>query len=360
MRKLKWITVFILLMAMIVTGCMYNGPKNSIGSMGQNEGKAFVWPESTPSEQGMNQERLTQAEEQILSNHRRIDSLLIIKNGYLVYEKYFNGKSGEMTTGVFSITKSIISALTGIAIEQGYITGTDQKLSSVLTEMSKQSDSQKMNITIHDALTLSGGLASVDDDFENWIQSPDYLQFAMDKPMVSDPGTVFKYSTGLPHMLSVILTRTTGMSTKEYADQNLFGPLDIVNYQWQQDSTGMYNGGTNLSMLPRDMAKLGYLYLQHGKWRGEQIIPEAWVDESTRKQINVDADNDYGYLFWLKMMSDGQGNKISAYEAVGYGGQHIRVIPELNTVVVITSNIASSEVSDPNELMEKYILPALR
>lgn len=362
MRTFKWITMFILLMATILSGCMQNeqNSADSVEQLDQNEEKEFIWPESTPSEQGLNEEKLNLAEEQITANYTSVYSLLIIKNGYLVYEKYFDWKNGETTTGVYSITKSVISALTGIAIDQGYLTGTDQKLSSVLTEMSEQSDPQKMDITLHDALTLSGGLATVDDDFENWIVSPDYLQFAMDKPMVTAPGAVFSYSTGLPHMLSAILSRTTGMSTKEFADKNLFGPLDIVDYQWQQDSTGMYNGGTNLSMLPRDMAKLGYLYLQHGKWGGKQIIPEAWVEESTRNQINVDANTDYGYLFWIKTMQDEQGNKISAYEANGYRGQHIRMIPELNTVIVITSDAGSSEVANTDELMEKYILPALR
>jgi CubicO group peptidase (beta-lactamase class C family) len=179
----------------------------------------------------------------------------------------------------------------------------------------------------------------------------------IEQPLTSALGTKFVYNTGLTHLLSAVLTKATGKSTKAFADQYLFGPLEITKYKWEMDAQGFYNGGTNLSLTPRDMAKLGYVYLHHGKWEGKQLIPEAWVAESTMKQINVEPNTNYGYLFWISEF-EGKGKKLFTYEASGYGGQHIRVIPELDTVIVVTSDSSSREESDANELIQKYIVPA--
>ncbi|MEF2966762.1 serine hydrolase [Paenibacillus sp. M1] len=351
------------ILAMFMTGCDRSGnqPENSsvevpiATEVAQDNNSTFVWPEASPGELGADGELLLQMEEEVTENYPAINSLLIVKNGNIVYEKYFNNATKDTPVPVYSVTKSVMSALTGIAIEQGYFMGTDQKLSEFLPAIKEQEDKRKQEITIRHALTMTGGLERVDDNYYAWYYTSDWVASAVGLPLTDEPGAVFEYNTGLPHLLSGALTEASGMSTKEFADKYLFGPLEITNYNWDHDSTGVYNGGNTLFLLPRDMAKFGYLYLNKGKWGDRQIVPGDWVEASTRKQVSAYDGGEYGYLFWIMNVSDSQGNLLSAYEANGYLGQHIRVIPELDTVVVVTS----SQDSNVHGLVESYIVPAL-
>jgi CubicO group peptidase (beta-lactamase class C family)/polyisoprenoid-binding protein YceI len=318
---------------------------------------SFVWKESTLKDQGIDEALIGKIDEEISKNYKKIYSLLIIKNGFMVYEKYYHSHDKDTITPVFSVTKSVLSALTGIAIKEGNLSSVDQKISDLIPDNFNGKTENKKEITIRHALTMTGGLDSVDANIGSWFKSSNYVNYVIDQPLTSASGTKFVYNTGLTHLLSAVLTKATGKSTKAFADQYLFGPLEITNYKWDMDPQGVYNGGTNLSLTPRDMAKLGYVYLHHGKWEGKQLIPEAWVAESTKKQIDVNSQTNYGYLFWISEL-EGKGKKLFSYEAFGYGEQHIRVIPELDTVIVVTSDSNSSEMSNANELIQKYIVPA--
>lgn len=358
----KGMMIVLLAANVVLSGCSTKTENTSASRASENPASvSFAWKESTPREQGMKEDLLEQIDGEIRKNQTKLLSFLVVKNGYIVYEKYYQNRNKDTYTGVFSVNKSILSALTGIAIEKGFLKGTDQKVSDVLPELfTNQTDSRKKDITLRNVLTMTGGVEPVDNNIQSWFQSPDWLSGTIDKPMIQDPGTTFNYNTGLSHLLSGVLTKTTGMSTRAFADQYLFGPLNITNYDWERDPKGIYVGGTNLSLTPRDMAKFGYLYLHKGVWEGKQIVPKAWVEESVQKKIKADTNNDYGYYFWLKNLKDSQGKGVFAYEANGYGGQIIRVIPELDTVIVATSNHMSQEKGDYNYLINNYVIPAIR
>jgi CubicO group peptidase (beta-lactamase class C family) len=341
----------VLVAVVALSGCQETKIRSVEKSPQANEAAIFTWKESGPKDQGMNEELLNQIDEDVTRNYAKLYSLLVVKNGSIVYEKYYHYKNKDTYTNVFSVTKSIVSALTGIALQKGFLKSTDQKISEFLSEyFANQDDPRKKDITIRHVLTMNGGLDPVDRNIQAWFQSRDWIADTIDKPMVKDPGTGFGYNTGLTHVLSGVLAKATGLSTKSFADRYLFGPLNITNYQWEQDPKGIYSGGTNLYLTPRDMAKFGYLYLHKGEWEGNQIIPKDWVEASIQKQVT---DANYGYLFWI------QDKKPFSFEANGYGGQYIRIIPELDTVVVITSNANLPGGSNPIDLINKYIIPAV-
>ncbi|NEW07566.1 serine hydrolase [Paenibacillus sp. SYP-B3998] len=360
-RGMKVVMVMTICTLSILSGCSQTQKASS--NLVQEKGKAasYVWKEALPKDMGMDEVILNQMDSAVESKHTRTYSVLIVRNGHIVFEKYYHNKTRNTPTGVFSVTKSVLSALTGIAIEKGYVKNVDQKISDFLPQVfSDVTDSRKKEITIKQALSMTGGLESVDNTIGVWFQSPDWNMNTINKPLRNEPGSKFEYNTGLPHLLSGVLTKATGMSTEQFANKYLFGPLDITNYEWSQDPQGITSGGTRLSLTPRDMAKLGYLYLHEGEWEGQPIVSKKWVQASIHKQVEVDANTDYGYLFWLPDVKDKNGKKVFAFEANGYGGQYIRVIPEWNLVVVMTSNPDSSANSSPEELMRTYIYPSIK
>jgi CubicO group peptidase (beta-lactamase class C family) len=344
-----------------LTGCYSTAPASPANEASiSSNAQGYVWKESTPEEQQMNNDIIQQLDQEIRSKHHRLYSFMIIRNGHIVFESYYNQRTKDMPTGVFSVNKSVLSALTGIAIEQGSLR-LDQKLSALLPAYFEgQTDSRKKDLTIRHTLTMTGGLTSVDDSIDRWFQSPDWVAYTINQPMLLEPGSQFGYNTGLTHLLSASIAKSTGMSTKEFADLHLLGPLDITNYEWARAPEGVYVGGTNFSLTPRDMAKLGQLYLNKGRWEGQQLVPQAWVEESIRTQTPIDGIRDYGYLFWTSKVKDREGKELQSFEASGYGGQHIRVIPDLQLIVVATSNHLSPKRSDVNQLIEQFVIPAIQ
>ena len=324
----------------------------------------FAWKTSTPEEQGLDITFLDNADKRIQDNYPNIYSLLVVKNGFLVYEKYYQGMNEKDANPVYSVTKSVMSALTGIAISDGLIEGKDQKVSDIVPKYFKDvDDKRKKDITVKNVLTMQGGLESVDDDFLSFYISRDYFEYTVSQPMNFDAGTKFTYNTGLTQFLSAIIEETSKMSTYEYAQKKLFNPLGIEGVNWHCDSEGHYSGGFGLSLTPRDMAKFGYLYLKNGEWDGDQIVPQQWIKDSTRKQVSVDSDSAYGYLFWIKELKAKEDGKVlDAYAAAGSGGQYIVVVPELDIVTVITANdnSRSNDNSDTVDIMWDYVIKAVK
>jgi CubicO group peptidase (beta-lactamase class C family) len=242
---------------------------------------------------------------------------------------------------LYSCTKSVTSALIGIAIEEGYIGGVDDKILDYFDEDDIQiNDSRKQNITIANLLTMSAGfewnesISYYDpaNSFRQLITSDNWVQFVLDRPMVSNPGLIFNYNSGISHLLSAIIQKTTGKTTLEFANEHLFGPLGITNIFWDTDPQGINFGGSELYLTPRDMAKFGYLYLNNGSWDGIQIISHQWVNASISHQIIVSEYNDYGYQWWMPKNG-------SQYLAVGWSAQRIYVMPDYNIVLVFTANV---------------------
>lgn len=311
------------------------------------------WRTSPPEEQGMDSQKLAQMLEEIDEQEINLHSLLVIRNGYIVSETYFNSYQKETRHELYSCTKSFISTLVGIALDQEYIEGIDQSVVDYFPEKTfKNMDDQKQAITIQDLLTMQPGFDWQEGDpiYQEMYQSPDWVKLVLDTSMISSPGTQFNYCSGCSHVLSAILQQTTG-DTRDFAERILFHPLGITNIRWDADAQGIPIGGWGLQLTPRDMAKLGYLYLQDGQWAGQQIVSPEWVNEATYTHVDLEGVQGYGYQWWTFP-------SISAYMALGRYGQAIIVIPEHELVIVTT---AALENHDPIFLLiEQYILPAVQ
>lgn len=372
MKKCLSIIIFIILIC--IGGCtqeVETSDENNITEtvVGNDVTGTAAWPTnawstSSPEEQGIDPNLLNNADMRIHENYPNIYSLLVIRHGYLVHEKYYQGMDENSANPVFSVTKSIMSALTGIAMEEKLIDDVDQKISEFIPEYFEQIDNIKKNeITIENVLTMTGGLESVDTSFSSYYVSKDWLSYALKKPLANNPGEKFIYNTGLTHFLSGIISETSHMKTKDFADKFLFNPIGISVDMWESDQKGNNGGGFGLSMKPVDMARFGYLYLNNGLWDGKQIIPKEWIKESTQKQISVDANKDYGYLFWIQTILDKAHNKeVFTYRAEGYAGQIIMIIPEFDMVVVITANEwkSSNDNTATSDVITDYIIPAVK
>lgn len=299
-----------------------------------------AWKTSSPESQGMSSQKLQEMESYINSANiqNNIDSLLIIRNGYLVYESYPSPYYNEnMRHHIFSCTKVFISAFIGIALEEGYISGLDDYVLDYFPNKTFDNmDSRKEAITIKDLLTMTSGLAWIDQvNYYQMASSYNWVQFILDQPMEHQPGEVWNYNSGGSHLLSAILDQETPNGTLNYAKTWIFDPLNITNYHWDLDRQGIPNGGTLLHLTPRDMAKFGFLYLNNGNWNGTQLIPSSWITEATTHFINLEFDqghgSGYGYQWWIY-------RGFNAFSARGSYEQYIVVIPDLNLVVVSTGN----------------------
>lgn len=267
----------------------------------------------------------------------RLHSLLISHKGELVLERYFNGSNRQQTANVKSVSKSWISALVGIAIEQGHIQGLDQPIAEFYPELhGNQDEEAKGSITIGNLLSMQAGLETT--SFYNygaWVLSDDWVRFALQQPMLAEPGTRLLYSTGNTHLLSDILTRATGKSTLQFARDELGQPLGFHIESWPTDPKGIYFGGNNMEITPRQMLVFGELYLNNGRANGKQVIPENWVKTSLepRAESLRERGRFYGYGWWLRDMAG-----VPVAYAWGYGGQFILLATNLDLVVVTTSS----------------------
>lgn len=316
------------------------------------------WRTSTPEEQGMDSGVLAAMLEEIQQRGHNIDSVSVTRNGYLVADAAIYPYKQDTKHIIHSCTKSIVSALIGIAIEQGYIDDVQTPVLDFFPGRSVENmDENKKSMTLEDLLTMSSGLSCRDSYLYRWSglnemrASSDWIQHMLDLPMAETPGTKFEYCNGASFLLSAILTETTGMSAHEFADKHLFGPLGITDVIWPTNPQGINIGWGELRMRPQDLAKVGYLYLRGGEWDGEQIIPSSWVEESTRKHISGTLEDGYGYQWWI----DDSG----IFMAVGYAGQFIFVVPEKELVVVITSDLGDRDFYVPQVLLVDYIIPAV-
>jgi CubicO group peptidase (beta-lactamase class C family) len=352
LRKLAFIALVAVISAISI----------SLNCFSMNDRTISDWKISTPGEQGIDLKTLSGSEKAIKNDFQAVTSLLVVRHGYLVYERYYLGNNKNDYTHVFSVTKSVISALTGIALREKLITGLDQKISDVYPEYFKNTDPKKKEITIKNLLTMTGGLEPVDNNYGAWFHSGDWFEYVINRPLTSNPGEKFTYNTGLTHVLGGVIAGSAKMSIKKFADRYLFSHLGITNYRWDTDPKGNYGGGHLLYLTPRDMAKFGYLYLKGGKWGEKQVVPEEWVKESTRVQADPGDGRKYGYLWWLENKRDKVHNKqFSMFSAIGYGGQYITVIPELDLVVVITCDayLPSNKGDATNQIIVDYVIPSV-
>ena len=264
----------------------------------------------------------------------RLHSLLASWRGEVVLERYFNGARATRGANVKSVSKSIISALVGAAIHRGLIPGHKAPIATYLPELAKDRDTRKHAITIEDLLTMRSGLQSTSNrNYGAWVQSRNWVQHALSRPLLRAPGTQMDYSTGNTHLLSAILTKAAATSTWQFAQDALAKPLGFTLERWPQDPQGVYFGGNDMVLTPRQMLAFGELYLNRGRANGHQVVPESWVVGSLipRGYSRISGQR-YGYGWWIRELAGHQ-----AYYAWGFGGQYIILVPDLELVVVTTS-----------------------
>jgi CubicO group peptidase (beta-lactamase class C family) len=313
------------------------------------------WRTSSPEAQGMDSQRLSQGLVFVQQQELSLYSLLVIRHGYLVSETYFRSETVDSRREIYSCTKSFVSTLVGIAIDKGYIDGVNHRVMDFFPGLTPENpDARKDGMTLDDLLTMRSGLDwdESDSGIMGLYRSADWVKAVLDNPLKEQPGSVFRYCSGCSHVLSAIVQNVTGANTREFAEKNLFGPLGISGAIWDSGSAGVPIGGWGLHITPRDMAKLGYLYLRNGMWDGQQIVSADWVKIATQTHAQVPDDPlDYGYQWWTYPA-------LAAYSALGRYGQTILVIPRLDLVVVTTASLPNH---DPIfELVRDYIVPAVQ
>lgn len=291
----------------------------------------------------------------------RLKSLLVSHQGSLVLERYYHGARAGQLANIKSASKSVIAALVGIAIAKGHIKSAGQPIADYFPELAKDPEPKKREITIDDLLTMRSGLDSTSGrQYGAWVRSRNWVRYALARPLIDEPGTRVEYSTGTSHLLSAILTKATQKSTWQFAQEELAKPLGFNLARWPQDPQGIYFGGNDMLMTPRQMVAFGELYERGGRVGERQLIPKEWVEKADDGvgRSRWGSDREYGYGFWVRDFAGHQ-----SYYAWGYGGQFIFIIPSLDLVVVTTSR---SDVTTERrdhldaiyELVESQILPA--
>lgn len=319
------------------------------------------WRISMQEDQNMDPEMIQDIKSFIDTEKKLISSLIIIRNGYLVEEEYFGRSDSYSLNPIYSVTKSIIATLIGIAIQEGYINSIHDKVLEFFPDFEfENANGSKQDMTIYHLLTMTCGLDwnewwvsynSINNDLTAVKTTEDWVQYILDKPMADEPGTVMNYNTGASHILSAIITQAYGNSTEAFAIKYLFEPLGITKYSWLVDSSDITRGGEGLSLRAIDMAKIGYLYLNNGTWNGVSIVNSDWIENTTTAKVNFDYEFSYGYQWWIY-----RNNPTKTYFAWGWAGQRIFVIPEKDLVVIFTSYDFSYSLH--LFLLNQYILPA--
>ena len=371
--------------------------------------QSIDWVISSSEKQGMSQEKLLQLDQELKNGiHGFIDSFLVIRNNHLVFEEYYENDYGELTKNrrseqakimqinygdkarpiynyydsewhpyykesklhtIQSVSKSVTSALIGIAIERGEIPSIDEKISSYFPEYKAYfNDPLKQSITVQDLLTMTAGIKWDEgstaytnplNDAANMESSEDWLEYILTLPMNSIPGENFIYNSGITILLSHILYKATNMHIDEYAKKYLFGPLGISNFYWKKTPTGLIDAEGGLYLSSRDFAKIGYLYLQDGQWNNKQLLTKKWVKSTMLPDTHIpESTRKYGYQWWLVPNPNNENSWI--YSGSGYGGQYLLVFPENQLVVVFTGWNIFDQARPSIESLSKRIINAIQ
>ena len=332
------------------------------------------WRRADPTAVGMRPELLADLEREVSARFGRIRAVLINRGGQLVFERYFGGCGQDDAHLVASVTKSVLSALVGIAIDRGFIRGVDQRVLDFFPDYAPGGHERlKRRLTLKHLLTMTAGFQwrtgprGHELFLDRLRRSRDWVAFILNLPVKEGALGTFQYNSAAAHLLSAIITRSTGRCAREFAATHLFGPLGIDlpaddtphgqsraavfgnrGVSWPTDPHGNSIGGWGLVLRPRDMARFGLLYLNRGRWNGAQIVPTRWVEESVTPHTPG-----YGYLWWLRDV-----NGVFVFSAAGRGGQHIFCVPEHELVVVVASE-PGERFRDPWPLLEDFVLPAV-
>ena len=291
----------------------------------------------------------------------RLRSLLISVDGKILEEQYFNGAQAGRAENLKSASKSVLSALVGIALDRGYLKSVREGIGNFFPQYFTGEDAKKKTITIEDLLTMRSGLEGTSNvNYGRWVQSSHWVRHVLSRPLVDEPGGRMIYSTGNSHLLSALLTQATRVSTFEFARRYLADPLGIPLTPWVRDPQGIFLGGNEMHWTPRGMLAFGELYLNRGRVGGRQVVAQGWIQESLKPRTRSSwSGREYGYGWWI----DSLGGH-ATYYAWGHGGQFIFVVPALKLVVATTSVPMPGDGRREHQhaiydLMEREIIPAV-
>ncbi len=317
------------------------------------------WRVASPGDAGMSAVLLERANARAAAIPR-MRSLLVLRKGKLIVERYYGGTTDRTLFDVRSVTKSIVSTLAGIALDRGKIDSLGESIGEYIRSAAEIVPPDVGALTFRHLLTMSGGFEwheTGGDAYGNWISSGDHIQYLLDQPIVDEPGTTFNYNSAAVHLLGVALQNAVGMSLPEFADNYLFGRIGIDRLTWESLPGDYVNAGAGLDLRSRDLARIGQLFLQKGISGGHAIVPESWVAKATSPRYDrlpsfgpLTAVN-YGYLWWIE-----QGQPEPAFMAWGYGGQFIYVVPDLDLVVVTTTHWGGLSADSGSSGIEAQVL----
>jgi CubicO group peptidase (beta-lactamase class C family) len=339
----------ILFMAVLAAGCA----AQSVPPTQRDYWPTADWRTADPGALGVDSGRLQALDAHIQAEMPHIYSVVVARRGYVVFERTYQNFYPDFDFEAASITKSVTGMLVGIALNQGTIDSLDQAVIDFFPEYDDGTlDSRTPKITVRHLLTMTSGYDWSEEYGWRWPEGSSWMAFALRMITAHKPGEVFTYNTPAAHLLSGIITRATGMSLADFANQNLFAPLGIAPPEWSTDPEGYTTGAHGLHLRAREVAKLGYLALNRGRWDGAQIVPAAWLAESTRQHSagGFPEYAPYGYLWWV-------APEYGAYFAAGYGGQYLYVVPSLD-LVVITSETERPH-NENRDLIEQGVIAAV-
>ena len=330
---------------------------------------AAPWASATVAEAGGSPETVERGLARARANPR-ILSVLAAKDGRLVVEEYFGVGHADSLNDVRSVTKSVVSALTGAAVERGDL-ALDDPIAGHLEAVTGRLPPEKAAVTVRQLLAMTSGFewneSGGGGSYYEWITSDDPVGHLLAKPLSDPPGRRFNYNSAAVHLLGIVLEQATGASLPDLAQQMLFGPAGVTRARWEPLGAGRHNGGAGLDLRPRDLARFGQLFLQGGRSGLRQVLPSGWVELSTAEKFGWRTDSgslrgiSYGFLWWVA-----PGAAEPFYFAWGYGGQYVVVVPGLNLVVVATNDWrgvgADAEFYEQEtvEIVLRYLVPAFR
>lgn len=315
------------------------------------------WIVADPAEENVDPS-LPATLDEILPTYPAVTGFVVIRNGVIVSEHYANGYGPEDRIDIRSVTKSVVGTLIGIALERGDLASLDQTIGEVIPDrIPDGADPATAGITIRSLLTMTSGLDwNYRTDYSRLEASDDPLSLTLSQPVVAEQGSIYVYNSGGSHVLGVMLETVTGRQLEAYADAVLFRPLGIERGRWRETPQGEAIGGYGLFLTPRDMARLGLLYLQEGRWNGEQLLSADYIEDATTYQSDGDGTGGtpYGYQWWV---TDASG--YDAFFALGFGGQYIYVVPDLDLIVVAAVGFERRpvELRSPRPIIEEIVIP---